>query len=329
MFDFSAALPLALLAGILLDRLLGEPRRWHPLVGFGALANRVEQGMRRGAPGHAVFNRVRGLLAWLALVLPCVALAAWLRLALVAQVDSWAWTMDAVLLYFALGARSLVQHGEQVACDLAANDIAAARMHVGWMVSRDTSQLDEEGVARAAVESILENGNDAVFGTLFWFCIAGGAGALLFRLANTLDAMWGYKDARRMYFGWAAARIDDALNLIPARLTALTYAVLGNTRTALACWRTQAGAWASPNAGPVIAAGAGAIGVQLGGAAMYHGQMEMRPTVGAGDDPKGVQSKANSAHIQRALALVVRGQWVWVAGATLFFVISKAVITHA
>jgi adenosylcobinamide-phosphate synthase len=172
------------------------------------------------------------------------------------------------------------------------------------MVSRDATRLDEEGVSRAAVESILENGNDAVFGTLFWFLVAGGAGAVLYRLANTLDAMWGYKDARRIYFGWAAARIDDLLNLVPARLTALTYALLGDMRTALACWRTQAARWASPNAGPVMAAGAGALGVCLGGAAVYHGQVEMRHKLGAGDT-------ANPAHIRRALALVARGQWLW------------------
>ncbi len=316
MLDVFLALPLTMAAGVLLDRLLGEPRHFHPLVGFGTLADRVENLLRRGTPGHSVFNRLRGLLGWLVVVVPCVLLAIFCRR------QSWGWVVDIALLYFALGARSLVQHGEQVARDLAANDLAAARAHAGWMVSRDTSQLDDEGVVRAAVESILENGNDAVFGALFWFCIAGGAGALLFRLANTLDAMWGYKDMRRIYFGWAAARIDDVLNLIPARLTALTYAVLGDTRTALVCWRTQAGAWASPNAGPVIAAGAGAMGVQLGGAAMYRGQIEMRPRVGAGET-------ASEAHIQRALALVVRGQWVWVAVVTVFVAIFTAVSSHA
>jgi adenosylcobinamide-phosphate synthase len=313
MLLISPVLPLALIAGVCLDRLLGEPRRWHPLVGFGALANRVEQGLRSGAPGHAVFNRVRGLLGWLLLVLPCVALFVGLRFALLAQVGAWAWLLDTLLLYFALGTRSLVQHGERVAQDLAAQDLPAARTHVGWMVSRDTSTLDEQGVFRAAVESILENGNDAVFGTLFWFCVAGGAGAVLFRLANTLDAMWGYKDTRRIYFGWAAARIDDGLNFIPARLTALTYALLGKTRTALHCWRYQAKAWDSPNAGPVLAAGAGAMGVQLGGAAMYHGQLEMRPKVGPGDGPKEVQGAACPAGIRRALALVACGQRLWVA----------------
>lgn len=339
MLDIFPALPVAMAAGVLLDRLLGEPRRFHPLIGFGTVANRVESLLRQGAPGHPLFNRVRGLLGWLLLVVPVVALIA--ALAIFCGRQTWGGAVDIALLYFALGARSLVQHGEQVARDLAANDLAAARAHVGWMVSRDTSSLDDEGVARAAVESILENGNDAVFGALFWFCIAGGAGALLFRLANTLDAMWGYKDTRRIYFGWAAARIDDMLNLIPARLTALTYAVLGDTRTALVCWRTQAGAWASPNAGPVIAAGAGAIGVQLGGAAMYHGEYEMRPKVGAGKATalEGGRARnallavadgetANAVHIQRALALVVRGQWVWVAVVTIFITI-VAVINHA
>lgn len=175
-----------------------------------------------------------------------------------------------------------------------------------FIVSRDTSQLDENGVAKAAVESVLENGNDAVFGALFWFCVAGGAGALFYRLANTLDAMWGYKDERRVYFGWAAARIDDALNFIPARLTALTYALLGRTAQALACWRTQAGRWGSPNAGPVMAAGAGALGVTLGGAAIYHGQVENREKLGAGDT-------VSVADIPRAVALVERGQWLWLA----------------
>lgn len=289
----------AALAGALLDRALGEPRRWHPLVGFGRLADAAERLWRRGAPGHAAGNRLRGLAAWLMIVLPFVALA-WFA------ARSVGWLVDALLLWFALGARALGEHAQAVAVPLAAGDLASARRRVGWLVSRETDSLDAEGVATAAVESVLENGNDAVFGALFWFCVAGGAGALLFRLANTLDAMWGYKDARRVYFGWAAARLDDALNFIPARLTALTYALLGRTTQALACWRTQAAAWGSPNAGPVMAAGAGALGVRLGGAAIYHGAVEQRPPLGAGDAP-------GAAHIRRAVALVQRGLWLWLA----------------
>jgi adenosylcobinamide-phosphate synthase len=114
-----------------------------------------------------------------------------------------------------------------------------ARQHVGWMVSRQTEDLDAAGVASACLESTLENGNDAIFGALFWFALLGGPGALLFRLANTLDAMWGYRNPRFADFGWAAARIDDLLNFIPARLTALSYALCGRTRSALRCWREQ------------------------------------------------------------------------------------------
>ncbi len=292
MFYFPTAL--VALAGVLLDRLLGEPRRWHPLVGFGRLAETMERAMRRGAPGHPVGNRLRGLAAWALLVVPFVALAVWLAHPV----------PDALLLWFALGGRSLGEHARAVAAPLAAGDLAAARERVGMIVSRDTTQLDETGVATAAVESVLENGNDAVFGALFWFFLFGGAGALLFRLANTLDAMWGYRDDRRRYFGWAAARIDDLLNFVPARLTALTYALLGATRNALACWRTQAALWGSPNAGPVMAAGAGALGVTLGGPAIYHGQAEERAILGAGE-------AATGADIARAVALVERGQWLW------------------
>lgn len=288
-------LSIALTAGlaVLLDRLLGEPRRWHPLIGFGRLAAALETRLNRG-------NRAAGMLAWGAAVLPWVGLAAWMKTATpLAGV-----AVDVGLLYFALGARSLAEHGEAVAAPLAAGDLSQARVRVGYMVSRHTEALDEAGVARAAVESVLENGNDAVFGALFWFAVAGGPGALLFRLANTLDAMWGYRNERFLRFGWAAARLDDLLNLIPARLTALSYALLGQTRSALACWRTQAPAWDSPNAGPVMAAGAGALGVELGGAAVYHGQLEQRPPLGCGRAPQ-------AADIFRAVALMRGGVLLW------------------
>jgi adenosylcobinamide-phosphate synthase len=289
----------AALAGALLDRALGEPKRWHPLVGFGRLADAAERGLRRGAPGEKSDNRRRGAAAWALVVLPCVALA-WL----LSSFNLIGWIVDALLLWLALGGRSLAEHAGAVATPLGMGDLPTARERVGLMVSRDTTQLDAEGVAKATVESVLENGNDAVFAALFWFFLLGGPGVVLYRLANTLDAMWGYKDERRIHFGWAAARLDDGLNYIPARLTALTYAMFGHIGPALTCWRTQASAWSSPNAGPVIAAGAGALGVQLGGAAMYHGQMEQRPALGSGSAP-------TAADIPRALALVQRGQWLW------------------
>ncbi len=291
-----------LAAGVLADRLLGEARRFHPLVGFGRWARAVEDWTRRRVGA----GRGAGMLAWALTVLPWVALA----LALRATHPLAHWAVDIALLYFALGGRSLAEHAEAIAAPLAAGDLDRARERVGWIVSRDTTALDAAGVARAGTESVLENGNDAVFGALFWFLVAGGAGALLFRLANTLDAMWGYRTPRYLAFGWAAARLDDVLNAVPARLTALTYAVLGRTRRALACWRRQAPAWDSPNAGPVMAAGAGALGVALGGAAVYHGRLEKRPPLGEGPAP-------DAGSIRAAVTLVRRGIGLWLALAAL------------
>lgn len=293
-------LPLAAIAGVGLDRLLGEVSRWHPLVGFGALASVVERALNRGP-----LRRASGLLAWALVVLPWVALVFWAR-----GNDFSGWLIDVVLLYLALGGRSLAEHAERVASDLAAGDLPAARQHVGWIVSRNTAELDESGVAKACVESTLENGNDAVFGAMFWFMLFGGAGAVLFRLANTLDAMWGYKTERFLRFGWAAARIDDVLNYLPARLTALSYALFGETRRALACWRRQAPVWESPNAGPVMSAGAGSLGLALGGSAIYHGQLEERPVLGEGRPARGED-------IRRALTLLRRSTLLWLA---LYFI---------
>lgn len=285
-------LPACVLAGVFLDRVLGEPRRGHPLVGFGLLANALERALNRR-------RLAAGLLAWLLAVLPFVALAVWLRSQLPVLTDI-------VLLYFALGARSLATHAGAIVEPLLAGNMPEARRRVGWIVSRQTDQLDEAGVARAGVESILENGNDAIFGALFWFALLGGPGALLFRLANTLDAMWGYRTERFNLFGRPAARIDDALNYLPARLTALTYALLGHSRTALACWRRQAPTWDSPNAGPVMAAGAGSLGIVLGGTATYQGHEEIRPPLGQGRSPR-------ADDLLRAMVLVKRGMWLWLA----------------
>ena len=289
-------LPTAALAAVILDRLLGEMPRWHPLAGFGNLAAATEKIFNRGAR-----RRLAGMAAWSLIVLPWVALAVWGR-----RYDFYGWLIDTCLLYFALGGRSLSEHGERVARDLAAGDLPAAREHVGWIVSRKTSELDETGVAKACVESTLENGNDAIFGALFWFMLFGGPGAVLFRLTNTLDAMWGYRNERFFYFGWAAARIDDVLNYVPARLTAFSYALFGQTRRALVCWWKQAPGWDSPNAGPVMSAGAGSLGIVLGGPAIYHGQLEERPPLGEGRLPRGED-------VSRAITLVRRSLVFWLA----------------
>lgn len=299
----------AALAGVLLDRWLGEPRRWHPLVGFGRIATAVANRLNRPASG-ALRQRMAGLLAWAMIVLGPAAAAMWLIAVAAAIHPALAWVLHALALYFALGACSLAQHIAPIAAALTRNDLDAARSLTARIVSRDTADADAEALARAACESALENGNDAIFGALFWFLVGGAPAVIVFRLANTLDAMWGYRTPRWAMFGWAAARIDDALNLIPARLTALSYALLGATMQALRCWRTQAPAWSSPNAGPVMAAGAGAVGVALGGGARYHGEWEERPPLGIGEAP-------GAAHVHACLRLVQRTLWLWLGVAML------------
>lgn len=286
------------ICALLLDALLGEPRRLHPLVLFGALTNTVERRFNPDGNGSVA----AGLIGAGLLVVPPVLLA-FVLVQLLPPLAVLA--LEILVLYLALGLRSLADHARAVATSLIHGDLPRARAAVGAMVSRDTRALDHTGIAGAASESVLENGADAVFASLFWYLIAGLPGVILHRLINTLDAMWGYKTPRYLRFGRVVARLDDVLNWIPARLTALAYAAAGRTATALTCWYRQAGAWESPNAGPVMASGAGALGVTLGGAAPYHDGWRERPILGEGPPPDG-------ATIDAAVVLVRRAVFLWV-----------------
>ena len=303
---------LLLAAGLLLDLLLGETRRWHPLVGFGNLAAFIE---RRLNGGNA--RLLRGSVAWALAVLPL----SFLFLMLTDVAGLW---LHAVLLYVCIGLRSLRDHTIPIYEALRAGDLAQARALTARIVSRDTANAQEPDLAKASAESLLENGNDAVFGTLFWFILLGGMGAVLFRLANTLDAMWGYRSERFNLFGRCAARIDDVMNYVPARLTALSYVLLAGAGRARAwqCWRTQAPAWSSPNAGPVMASGAGALGVSLGGAAVYDGEVEQRPPLGSGP-------AASTGDILRAWKLVLRTALMWAGVICLLAVLLSIGASHA
>jgi adenosylcobinamide-phosphate synthase len=282
---------LAVILALVLDSLLGEPKRFHPLVMFGRLAAAVERWLYKK-------TRWRGTLAVFLVTTPVVSLAMLTRL------SPHGWVVDAVLLYLVIGWHSLNTHARPVREALRNNELARARQQVGMIVSRDTAAMQADDVSKATVESVLENGNDAIFGALFWFLVAGAPGAVAYRLVNTLDAMWGYRNEHYDAFGWAAARLDDALNFIPARLTALSYAVAGHTRSALRCWSEQAKHWDSPNAGPVMASGAGSLRLALGGPASYEGRTEDRPMLGSGPAPQ-------AADIDRALKLIDRSLAIW------------------
>lgn len=218
-----SALPLLLVpAALLADHLLGEPRRLHPLVGFGWLAGGVRAALQPRLARPPCWQRAAGLTAVLALLVPAMIVAdALAGLPVVGPVCS------GIGLYLTIGMKSLADHAQAVARPLARGDLAAARGAVGQIVGRDPGSLDATRIAQAAVESVLENGADAVFGALFWYAIGGLPLAVGYRLANTLDAMWGHRTPDLLYFGWAAARLDDLLGFLPARLTALTYALPG------------------------------------------------------------------------------------------------------
>lgn len=284
------------MVAITIDALAGEPRRGHPLAAFGALAEVIEgrwnttgtNATVRGALAVALLAGVPSLMAVLvALLVPA----------------PWLYGLEVLVLWLALGAHSLAEHARAVARPLAQGNLDSARTAVSLMVSRDPKQLDDTAIARATTESVLENGADAVFASLFWFALAGLPGLIAHRLINTLDAMWGYRNARFAQFGRTAARVDDLLNWIPARLTALSYLLVGNSARGRRCWRAQARHWDSPNAGPVMAAGAGALAVTLGGSAPYPEGQRERPVLGAGATPDAMIIEAALTLVRHALLL--------------------------
>ncbi|NOQ93518.1 MAG: cobalamin biosynthesis protein [Methylophaga sp.] len=287
---------LMIILALVLDWLLGEPKRWHPLVGFGHLTKVIEQ--RLYQPNSSKHQQIlRGFLAVFFLLIPFTALSYYL-----ANIDLIGDIFTLLILLFCIGHKSLSDHAKSIADALQSDDLHRARFHTSRIVSRDPVTLN---IPRAAIESVLENGADSVFSALLWFLIGGAPAVLFYRLANTLDAMWGYRNQRYLYFGRFAARLDDVLNYIPARLTALTYALIGNTRLGLRAWRQQAHHWDSPNAGPVMASGAGALNITLGGPAQYDGHWHKRIILGSGHEPKAID-------IHRALTLLRHSIVLWV-----------------
>lgn len=290
--------------GFLLDTAFGDPVRGHPVAAFGSAFSAVER--RFWAD-----SRARGAVCSGACVGSVAVIAALAergaRHRPVAQA-----TLVALATWVSLGGRSLAREGGVMAAHLARGDLPAARHRLGNLCSRDATHLDEEELARAAVESLAENTSDAVVAPLMWAAVGGTTGVLVHRAVNTLDAMVGYRTPRHLHFGWAAARLDDLLGLGPARLTATLTAGLarlvgGAPGAALRVWRRDARSHPSPNAGPVEAAFAGALGVRLGGRSTYAGHVEDRGTLG---DGRGVvvPDLARAVRLSRAVgaaALVV------------------------
>lgn len=280
---FSAYLvPLLLLFSILLaiafDRLFGEPARFHPLVMFGRWASFLE---RKCNTPQA--TRAHGAFA-LFITLSPLFLVAW-SLFVLASWSLYAWLcVQCVILYICIGWQSLVQHASAIVEGVRASGVEEGRVRLSMIVSRETRFLTEEEIAQAGVESLLENSSDALFASLVWFVLGGAELALLHRWVNTLDAMWGYKNTRYKYFGWAAARLDDVMAYLPARIIAMSFVVCAGRRwkRVVVCWKRQAQHCASPNGGVVMVAGAAALGVRLSRYGWYNGKRVVKPKMGYG-----------------------------------------------
>jgi adenosylcobinamide-phosphate synthase len=299
-----------LAVGYLADRVFGDPRRCHPVAGFGAAAAWLE------ARCYAD-RRTAGLLHTGALVGTAIGLGGALE-RLISHRSLATLVTTAAVTWAVLGGRSLSQEAATVAEQLAGGKLSAARGQVRHLVGRDTADLTPEEVARATVESVAENASDAIVAPLLWGAVAGLPGLLGYRAVNTLDAMFGHRSPRYLQFGWAAARLDDLANSAPARLAALAAAawaplVDGTTGSAMAVVRRDAGQHPSPNAGVVEAAFAGALDVQLGGRNAYHGAVEDRGILGNGR-PVVIADIARASRLASAVSLSALAVAVLVRG---------------
>ncbi|GAA4706672.1 cobalamin biosynthesis protein [Phytohabitans rumicis] len=288
-----------LLAGYAVDALVGDPRRYHPVAGFGQAAAALERRLYR--PGRTAGAAFTALAVGAPVAAAVAATVATRRrpLARAVLVAAGTWAV--------LGARTLRSEAGIMAGALERADLPAARARLSHLCGRDPSSLDEPELARATVESVAENTSDAVVAPLFWGAVAGLPGLVGYRAANTLDAMVGHRSARYARFGTAAARLDDGLNLVPSRLTAaLTVAaaplVAGDPANAWRIWRRDGADHPSPNAGQCESAMAGALGVRLGGRNVYFGRSETRPFLGDGPRPVALDIR-RAARLSGAVGL--------------------------
>ncbi|MFC9948066.1 cobalamin biosynthesis protein [Streptomyces pratensis] len=259
-------------AGLIGDLLLGDPRRGHPVAAFGRAAAGAESRLWRDHRGW-------GALHTLVCAGGATGVAA-LAARAVRDRPAAAVALTAAATWSVVGGTSLGREARAIGGALAAGDVELARERLPHLCGRDPQALDEQQIARAVVESVAENTSDAVVGALVWGALGGVPGLVGFRAVNTLDAMVGHKSPRYRRYGWASARLDDVAGWPGARLTAvLAVAAGGRPRDAVRAWRADAGRHPSPNAGPVEASFAGALGVRLGGTLAYGGRVEHRPVL--------------------------------------------------
>ncbi|MEU6711528.1 cobalamin biosynthesis protein [Nonomuraea sp. NPDC046802] len=285
--------PVGLALGVALDHLFADPRSAaHPVAVFGRAATKLEKVVYADRKANGVV-----------LVAVCVGGAAGLGVLAQRLPKGGRTIATAMATWAVLGGTTLAREGAYMADALERDDLPRARARLPHLCGRDPRHLEAPELARATVESLAENTSDAVVAPLFWGAVAGVPGLLAYRAINTLDAMIGHHSPRYERFGWAAARLDDVANYVPARLTGLLTVLTGpDQKNALAMLRRDGHRHPSPNAGRCEAAFAGALGVTLGGTNVYSGRTEHRPTMGDGPKPD-VKDIRRAVRLTRAVSL--------------------------
>ncbi|MGH2732137.1 MAG: adenosylcobinamide-phosphate synthase CbiB [Actinomycetota bacterium] len=305
---------LGLLAGSVADLCIPDPSRAHPVAGFGWVATRLEARMWK--PG-ALWARCAGVV-YVSVLVGGAAMATALLDRALGRVRLGRGLLMTGVTWSVLGGASLEREARRVSEAIARGDLGDGRRHIRALVGRDPEGLDAAGLCRAAVESVAENTADAVVAALLWGAIAGPAGAVAYRAANTLDAMVGHRSPRYERFGWAAARLDDLLTWAPARLgagltVALSPLVGGDRRRAWRGLQRDASAHPSPNAGRLQAAFAGALDIRLGGPNRYEGVLEERPRIGEGraPDPHSIAAAVQLSKLVGVVATALAALIAW------------------
>ncbi len=298
----SAALPIALLIGFLLDQVIGDPLRWpHPVVGIGNIIAFLERHYNLGAPSARrrrgvllTFLVVGGsyLLTW-ATILGAKALHPLLGLG-----------VSAYFVFTSLAGKSLLDAGQSVLDPLEHGDLSEARQRLSWLVSRDTDNLSEGEIVRATLETLAENFVDGILSPLFYAALGGAPLAMAFKAISTLDSMVGYRNDRYEEFGWFSARTDDWANYVPARLSVLLLLIAGwlrgmPVRQTYRIWKRDASGHPSPNGGNPESVVAGLLGVRLGGINVYHGQPHHRAEMGDALHQVNVSDIVHCRHLVR------------------------------
>jgi len=286
-----------ILLALVLDRWLPERGGFRLWVWYSDWAESIEQRFNGGLRSHGIF----AVLLAIAPILVTIFLA---NLILWQIAGALTFLFSVAVLYLCVDLYRLGAVAQAVAAALENDDVAQAAARLKDLTGKDTVETTGAGVAHATVEAVLKQGNKLVMAPIFWFLLLGPLGAMLQRLASVLDRLWAHHTARYAEFGWAAARLDDLLCWIPARITAISYAIMGSFEDALHCWRRQAGMWSGLSSGPLLASGMGALHLDTceDGEKDAYGNMAIDPA-----------TLPDAGDVRRAVALVWRVMLFWLA----------------